>query len=1273
MSNIDWGFIEKLEGNELIGSVPDASGSKSGVTIASGFDLGARNEADLKGLPQDIIDTLKPFLGFKGAKAEEVASNLKVSKEQANIINEFSKKEAVDKLSSKWQTATGKSFDELPREKATVVASVAFQYGDLESRTPNFWKQVTSDDWEGAVSNLRDFGDNYGTRRDSEADFFELESKKKSEDLETQSLLGDIARNLDEQFPETGPLQSVIEDTEMLDIDASPPQIEDIVAPAITPEEEPEVINYPTADLAEQYGEYTSLYGNAGQTYGERVPSQIDNPEEYEYRVYDESGWENWGAAFRQNNFIPSLMRLIESQDSKYKPQKGYSAHSDPFLTSKVGPDGLWRFRASQSEAESKLLYKRMQEDAEDMARLSATQSQTATLFTSLATPTTLAPLAPLKIMQAANRTRRFIGGGAYTAAIMAPEQLLMDTQNTQRDISHSALVLTGASLLGGSLSLAFGKRAASSTALSPFDDEMLPKSMGAAATPDVARKAAYQQMESEALVETGIGIEKVGWNPVLRLLKSDNPFARNIAVGLVDVGGMMQKKVLKEEAMEQSVETTFRTTYLSKLLDSVRAGDEAYMAYRGKAVPETDAKRAMSMMKMAAGDMLRGGSELTEVQFRHRVGMAMRRGDADAMGDAASPYVTQAAKRYRETFEFIKKQAEEVRLFERDILQKISRATDETEIKALRSQLEKIRAEGVTANNSISYLPRIYRVDKIESNRSGFLKMVSDYGRTTLRLDAEAADEYAVNVLDTVTRQRPYHALDEGVDDLDEMITPSSARARSLEIPDELLEEFLENDIEVLLRHHVKTMGMDIELTRKYGDIEMSSVIKQLETEAAKRIEEGGEVASVNKQLADDLRDVRGLRDRLRGTYGASKDPHAVSSRFVRVMKSINTLAGMGSAVVSSVPDVARLVMVEGMETAYGRGFATLISDQAKTIKKLGQRERDQAAIAVDATLGLRSYAMSDIGDIFGSRFGVERKLNQATGMFFFFNGMNLWNQALKEIAGNMTMLRMTESIMKPWSKLTNSEKNKLLKNGIDQQDHSRMQLQIKNHGQQEGKEWLPNTELWQDPMMRQKFRNALNQNVERTIITPGAGDRALWTSTEFGSMLTQFKSYGQGAMVRMLTAGLQEKDAAFWQGAGLIVGLAGIINEVKRLQYGIESNEDAGTKLINAIDRSGIGGWFTDVNNAIEKISDRKLGMRPFFTNEPSYQMPFGAKAGAVAGPTASNIINMADVVSDVLTFNADGNTLEQSRFFFPTGNLFYLDPIYDGVFGQGNVNRQ
>jgi hypothetical protein len=181
MSNIDFDFILKQEGFETEGKVPDAKNSKSGVTIASGFDLGARALEDLKGLPQDIIDLLTPFLGFKGAEAEEIASNLQVSTDQAKTINEFAKNEAVTRLKNKWETSTGTSFDNLSKEQATVLASVAFQYGDLESRTPNFWKQATTGDWVGAYKNLLNFGDRYQSRRLNEAQLlWSSDSLKKS-------------------------------------------------------------------------------------------------------------------------------------------------------------------------------------------------------------------------------------------------------------------------------------------------------------------------------------------------------------------------------------------------------------------------------------------------------------------------------------------------------------------------------------------------------------------------------------------------------------------------------------------------------------------------------------------------------------------------------------------------------------------------------------------------------------------------------------------------------------------------------------------------------------------------------------------------------------------------------------------------------------------------------------------------------------------------------------------------------------------------------------
>ena len=95
--------------------------------------------------------------------------------------------------------------------------------------------------------------------------------------------------------------------------------------------------------------------------------------------------------------------------------------------------------------------------------------------------------------------------------------------------------------------------------------------------------------------------------------------------------------------------------------------------------------------------------------------------------------------------------------------------------------------------------------------------------------------------------------------------------------------------------------------------------------------------------------------------------------------------------------------------------------------------KEARQAGIAVDAALGLRASAFSDVGDLFGSRYAMERALNTSTGIFFLINGLNYWNQAMKEFASNIITLRMTEAIMKDFQRLNAKDRQKLLANGID------------------------------------------------------------------------------------------------------------------------------------------------------------------------------------------------------------------------------------------------
>lgn len=175
MAEIDFTFISQLEGGQkLVGYVPAASVSKSGVTVATGFDLGARNESDLKslGITDPLLSKLKPYLGKQGKDAKDFlrTSALRITKLEADKIDKAAKSKIVDSLKSKWNAASKTKFNSLFAEAQTVVASVAFQYGtNLKTKTPNFWKQITACDWEKAIANLENFGDSYTTRRKKEA------------------------------------------------------------------------------------------------------------------------------------------------------------------------------------------------------------------------------------------------------------------------------------------------------------------------------------------------------------------------------------------------------------------------------------------------------------------------------------------------------------------------------------------------------------------------------------------------------------------------------------------------------------------------------------------------------------------------------------------------------------------------------------------------------------------------------------------------------------------------------------------------------------------------------------------------------------------------------------------------------------------------------------------------------------------------------------------------------------------------------------------------
>lgn len=168
--NVDLGFLKKVEGFETEGYVPDVG--KSGVTIASGFDLGQHSVREIKELVPALADRLTPYAGLTRKEAEEKLKQqpLKLTDDEAEIVNRSVKARKVDDVRKSFDASSETPFDSLPPEWQTVIASVAFQYGKLDKQTPNFWRQITSGDWKGAYDNLRNFGDDFQSRRNQEAE-----------------------------------------------------------------------------------------------------------------------------------------------------------------------------------------------------------------------------------------------------------------------------------------------------------------------------------------------------------------------------------------------------------------------------------------------------------------------------------------------------------------------------------------------------------------------------------------------------------------------------------------------------------------------------------------------------------------------------------------------------------------------------------------------------------------------------------------------------------------------------------------------------------------------------------------------------------------------------------------------------------------------------------------------------------------------------------------------------------------------------------------------
>ena len=305
--------------------------------------------------------------------------------------------------------------------------------------------------------------------------------------------------------------------------------------------------------------------------------------------------------------------------------------------------------------------------------------------------------------------------------------------------------------------------------------------------------------------------------------------------------------------------------------------------------------------------------------------------------------------------------------------------------------------------------------------------------------------------------------------------------KKRSFLIPDNLVDQFLENDIELLGGRYLKQMAPDIELKRRFGDIEMKNEIKDIEQDYIARMGEAkteAERLKLNKQKDSDIRDIAAMRDRLRGTYGQT-DWDNPWIRAGRVARDLNYMRLLGGVVAASIPDIGRVVAAEGIVNTFRYGLKPLVANLKEF--KMAAREAKLYGVGTDALMGGRAEIIADIADYSRGGTKFERGVRTAATKFSSINLMNYWTGGIKQLHAVVTQTRVAEDLLK------GKYDKRLGQLGIDEAESKNIAAQLKKYGKKIDGVWVWNTKDWDNQDLAMQWGAAIRKESDRVIIVPG------------------------------------------------------------------------------------------------------------------------------------------------------------------------------------------
>ncbi|QDL30770.1 hypothetical protein [Serratia liquefaciens] len=596
-------------------------------------------------------------------------------------------------------------------------------------------------------------------------------------------------------------------------------------------------------------------------------------------------------------------------------------------------------------------------------------------------------------------------------------------------------------------------------------------------------------------------------------------------------------------------------------------------------------------------------------------------------------------------------------------------------EVSDLRTKLDdiaKAKEELPTLQRHLDLLdnPRKYRSElrklqkkansttRLNASRERNLKAMEPLSREEAE---DAADEIVNKIIGAPSGLVPAQLLPEKI-----IGRAGFTKSRSLLIPDERIEDFLESDINHVMESYLRQVGPEIELTAQFGSKDMGEQIRQVSEEYTQLIKDAKtpkERGRLEKQRDADLRDIEAMRDRLIGTYGAPKDPRSFFVRAGRVARNVNFLRLLGGMTISAATDLMRPMMQHGLSKSL-RPMGAMLNNMAAV--KVATKDLREMAVGLDYVLSTRTKAIADLTDPYSRRSAFERGLNWGTQKFGNWTLMNQWNSALKSWSGLIVQSRILDNakLLSAGKEVPQKEVRKLAQIGIDQSMLRRIGEQFAKHGEDMDGLMTGHSHLWDDRAVREAFQSAVLKDVDSTVVTPGVGDTPLMMSNEVGKMILQFKMFIFAQHNRVIASGIQQGDASFYLGAMGTIALGAMVYVMKQKLSGRDIDYSPNNLVKEGIDRAGMIGWLSEPLNAVENISGGRFGLGAMFGAPPVSRFQSRNAIGALLGPTFDMAGDGAVIANGVLNGEFDSKQVHAVRKVMPYQNLWAIAPLLNKV---------